>query len=287
MLSGAIAYQILQREKPETVSVVRALLEKNPWYEKQWRGQLEKLPEADRDEYLFMLAARWADDIRRRDPADSHPPWHNVRWPFKPHGEPVSLTLPPTPPENILKAIADNQRLTVAATDLVRKAVALTWIFHLTGDIHQPLHTSSLITQDYPTGDRGGNAVCIRVSQDRAPLDLHKFWDDLLISSNNRVTLKNLATELRSRFPRSSLPELEITSPQSWAKESFEIAVKIAYQNGAFRGTPKGQQKECREVANAQVLPTGYVTIAKRIAERRIMLAGYRLVELLERPTRK
>jgi len=56
MLSGAIAYQILRRESPSTIATVRASLEKHPWYESRWKGQLVKLPEADRDELLFMLA---------------------------------------------------------------------------------------------------------------------------------------------------------------------------------------------------------------------------------------
>ena len=76
MLSGTIAYQILRRETPTAISTVRSVLEKNPWYESRWKSQLEKLPESERDEMLFMLAARWADDIRTRDPAESHPLWH-------------------------------------------------------------------------------------------------------------------------------------------------------------------------------------------------------------------
>jgi hypothetical protein len=56
MLSGAIAYQILQRENPATITPVRFVLEKNPWYETRWKSQLDKLPEAERDEILFMLA---------------------------------------------------------------------------------------------------------------------------------------------------------------------------------------------------------------------------------------
>lgn len=58
MLSGAIAYQILQRENPSTIPTVRSILEKNPWYETRWKSQLEKLPVAERDEMLFMLVAR-------------------------------------------------------------------------------------------------------------------------------------------------------------------------------------------------------------------------------------
>jgi hypothetical protein len=57
MLSGAIAYKILQRENPAAIPVVRSILEKNSWYESRWKSQLEKLPEGERDEMLFMLAA--------------------------------------------------------------------------------------------------------------------------------------------------------------------------------------------------------------------------------------
>ena len=89
MLSGAIAYQILQRESPSTIPAVRSVLEKNPWYESRWKAQLQKLPEAERDEMLFMLAARWADDVRTQDPAQSRLPWHYVDFPFKPEGEPA------------------------------------------------------------------------------------------------------------------------------------------------------------------------------------------------------
>jgi hypothetical protein len=37
----------------------------------------------------------------------------------------------------------------------------------------------------------------------------------------------------------------------------------------------------CREVQAALVLPVGYVVSARRIADRRMILAGYRLADLL------
>jgi hypothetical protein len=75
---------------------MRSILQMHPWYESLWREELGKLPQAERDETLFKLAARWADDIRRRDPAENHPLWHFLNWPFKPEGEPESVqTKPP------------------------------------------------------------------------------------------------------------------------------------------------------------------------------------------------
>ena len=93
--------------------------------------------------------------------------------------------------------------------------------------------------------------MCVRVAPDRAPLSLHRLWDDPRTSSNNTRTLRNIAIELQSRFDRSGLSELAVTAPEACAKESYEIATKIAYQNGALRGTPKGQRGDCREVTDA------------------------------------
>jgi hypothetical protein len=67
MLSGAIAYQILQQENPPTIDMVKAVLEKHPWYANQWQARLRDASVADHTLVLFMQAARWADDIRIRD----------------------------------------------------------------------------------------------------------------------------------------------------------------------------------------------------------------------------
>jgi hypothetical protein len=40
---------------------------------------------------------------------------------------------------------------------------------------------------------------------------------------------------------------------------------------------------DCTMVAAAPVLPVGYVVSASQIADRRVMLAGYRLADLLTR----
>jgi hypothetical protein len=75
------------------------------------------------------------------------------------------------------------------------------------------------------------------------------------------------------------------TGFEARAKESFEIAAKIAYRNGGRLGIPKGANKHCREVQAAPVLPVGYVVSASRIADRRMILAGYGLADLLKRVT--
>ena len=116
-------------------------------------------------------------------------------------------------------------------------------------------------------------------------MDLHRFWDTVITSSSNLTRLRNEATALRNRqdFQRGQLTELASTGFESWTKESFEIATKIAYRNGGRIGIPKGANLDCTMVAAAPVLRVGYVSSASRIADRRIILAGYRLADLLKR----
>src|SRR5262249_32422340 len=146
----------------------------------------------------------------------------------------------------------------------------------------------SLFTVDYPKGDRGGNEICVRVTQTGQPLDLHRFWDGVITSSQNLMRLRNDVAALRNReeFQQSQLTELASTDFESWAKESFEIATKIAYRNGGRIGAPRGGNRDCQTVATASVLPVGHVVSASRIADCRIILTGYRLAGLLMRVPR-
>jgi hypothetical protein len=57
----------------------------------------------------------------------------------------------------------------------------------------------------------------------------------------------------------------------------------FAYRNGVLNGSPRAGNKDCTTVAAAPVLPVGYVVNASRIADRRLILAGYRLADLLAR----
>jgi S1/P1 Nuclease len=287
MLSGIIAYQVLQQENPATIDKVKAVLEKHPWYANQWQARLQDVPVADYGLVIFMQASRWADDIRTQDKAQNRPPWHYINLPFKPEEQPATVQIREPEPVNILTAMAENESVVKNENSAERRAIALAWLFHLVGDVHQPLHTAQLFTVEYPKGDRGGNEICVRVTQAGQPMDLHRFWDGVITSSSNLTRLRNEATALRNRqeFQRTQLTELANTGFESWAKESFAIATKIAYRNGGLIGIPRGESKDCVFVPAAPVLPAGYVVSASRIADRRMMLAGYRLADLLTRVT--
>lgn len=282
MLTGAIAFQVLQQDKDDkTIARVVALLQHHP-EAGRWNKFRQMLPKADRELYLFMQAARWPDDAR--DDPEFYPPnadydkLHYINFPYKPNGQPASVKTRAPDNLNIFRGYADKLGIVNSKAKDADRAIALCWLVHLIGDVHQPLHTTSLFSTKFKNGDRGGTLFFIRAKEGKSPISLHKYWDDLLLSSQNLQDVKNYAIELRSRkeFAREKLTELASTNFQDWAvKESVEIAKEVAYRNGKLDG---GTQQ-----AKAPALPEDYPTVAQPVAERRAVLAGYRMATTLRK----
>lgn len=75
---------------------------------------------------------------------------------------------------------------------------------------------------------------------------------------------------------RSVLAELAETQFNNWAKvESFTLAKQQAYQNRKLAGSS--------DRSNGKVLPTSYAITFQPLAERRIVLSGYRIADLLSK----
>jgi S1/P1 Nuclease len=277
MVTGAMTYAILEKDAPEVLAKALVILKAHPQYDKLWKAQVEKRPVDERDIYLFMLAGRWADDIRGNKDYDQ-PIWHYINYAFKPAGQPDSVvTLPPDEKGNIVKAYGINFDKLKAAPEAVDGAVPICWLFHLVGDVHMPLHSVSLFTEKYPTGDRGGNLFFVKVKPESRAINLHAYWDNLIIGSDDFRDVRNKAIELRLRpeFARDKLTELSEKSFENWAKvESAELARTAVYREGKLAGGT-GE-------LNAEVLPEDYPKITQPLAERRAVLASYRLAEVLK-----
>lgn len=273
MVTGAIAYKELKAIDQQALTRVISLFKQHPWYEDWWAPAIQDLNVNDPDKeglYLFMYAARWPDDIR--DDPDLHcEECHYVNFPFRPGQQD---TMQPPPGENIGRAYRRNVNFVQGSSSPEVKARALCWIFHLVGDVHQPLHTSALFTAQYPQGDCGGTRFYIRPRPNASTISLHKLWDGFIIGSDRFNSVNNRATNLRQAWRRSDLTELSETDFSRWAtRESFRAAKQVAYRNGSLQGSTSSN--------NGVVLPPDYVDSAQRIAERRAVVAGYRLADLL------
>src|SRR5262245_54423591 len=185
------------------------LLKKHPHYDVYLAADRPKaVPEV---EWAFMRSAVWSDWVRNpkavsMTPEQSKaikaefdkPVWHYVNLPFIHPDEADKFDaaairkeiLEPAldnngEPRHVLAALQFNMdRLKGADTSDKDRAVAFTWIMHLVGDLHQPLHGTSLIwgANDFKPlhGDLGGNRLAIKLPSGGNAQKLHFFWDALL-----------------------------------------------------------------------------------------------------------
>ena len=177
MSVGYVAYKRLQ---PATRDRVNALLELNPKYH-DWAGKVDKQARNatadDKNLMIFMLATTWADEIKRDrsykqdgaqggnrpdgspDPGKNagyddllmHKYWHFIDTPFSIDRTP----LPPIPAPNAQERIALFRAVLASSSSDELKSYDLVWLLHIVGDIHQPLHASTRVSQPDPAGDAG------------------------------------------------------------------------------------------------------------------------------------
>ena len=274
MAIGSIAYRDLQQTSPQTLTRVLTILKQHPYYQRQWVPQLTRanLTAQEQDEYLFMIAARWPDDIKGVDHYHDHFSWHFINYVYAPQlGVARSDTTLPTG-ETILGAYELNRQILKSNAADSAKAVALCWLFHLTGDVHMPLHTMALVDRQFPQGDKGGNLFKIKVMMSSNTTNLHSLWDNMLLGTDDYQSVANLAIQERVAFPRTQLAQMGNPSILVWSKESFQLAQDNAYRNNTLQA---GSEEE------GTVLPADYIETVKPIAQRQVALSGYRLTDEL------
>ncbi len=291
------------------------LLKKHPHYEIFLiAGKPANVPEV---EWAFCKAATWADWVRGpRDPGmtpeQSHdikqhfdkPVWHYIDLPFI-HPDDVGKfdeaairkqMLEPESdkngePRHVLAALAYNTKILKSsdASD-VDKAVAMTWIMHLVGDLHQPLHATGMVSAangfNPPECDRGGNQEAIRVKKsDARAVNLHFYWDALLFANQPGFDgVETMVADLLndSILKRDKLTELSAIGFMDWAEESLAICKSTVFVDGGkflrFKAIPPHTRIDFNDIT-IPVLSDEYQRAAAATARRRVVLAGYRLAD--------
>ncbi len=137
------------------------------------------------------------------------------------------------------------------------RAIALKWVVHLVGDLHQPLHEAD----DH---DQGGNAVKV-VTPSGQITSLHRLWDVDLV--------EDVADQLGSApLTIQSLPKPNL---QQWIDDSHHWAVLVAY------GDLPGFQCNHSLPNQPLVLTTAYMHEAQSVVRKQLVLAGIHLAQLL------
>ena len=240
----------------------------------------QNIPE---EEWMFLRAATWSDWVRGGPPerrAFHKAKWHYTNIPLVAPGS----TATPQPPEavNVVTQIPASKLIAKSGVTTIERAVHTCWLFHLVGDIHQPLHCITLFSDDLPDGDRGGNLSKLKIHGNT--VKLHSFWDGLLgtsatlssigaailkIDSTVATTTNTVAADLATN-----------TTPASWAKESFDLGREFAYQNGGL--LPASDVDDHSDDFFVPDAPEGYSEKAGEIARLQVHKAGKRLAEILK-----
>jgi len=281
----AVAGLAYDRLTPTTRARVNALLARHRDFPK-WMAALPA-GYKNRARYAFMKAATWPDDIRKTP--EDRPIWHYSDLPvIAPGYTPDPLELLPLKPNAETQIVAETKLLAEKTAGDQARAIALCWVEHLVGDIHQPLHSASLFSPLFPKGDRGGNSELLlpgAVSDDPIekaahPHNLHALWDDLLGITKDPARIDLITAGLKGpAFAPSTYPQLAShPTVHEWLVESNALA-KAAYVGGKIALTPKSDGK-----ANV-TLPAGYLPKAHQVANRQIALASLRLAALLNAQT--
>jgi hypothetical protein len=240
-------------------------------------------PLALREREFFLRASTWADMMRdgkfpaRREKYHNSP-WHyiNFFWESAPDGTPRDRADMKPEPENIVERLQYFQTvLADTSQEQSQRAIALAWVLHLVGDIHQPLHNSARVTATEPEGDRGGNLFALDTTAARFR-NLHSFWDGILslmfqqkAVESEEAFINRTAQSILVHHPKAKMQSrLKPGEFEAWAREGDASAKSAVYPPWLRR---------------YEMPPEKYRKQAYRIAEPALALAGYRLAEMLNR----
>ena len=155
------------------------------------------------------------------------------------------------------------------ATSPDERRLALQFLLHFVGDLHQPLHAAN-------DRDAGGNGKLVRLTDaaGKPPRKLHAFWDADLVAALG-TDPQRVAHRLIGRIKPAQATRWGRGDTRAWALESFGVAQRVAY--GAL--PPPAAD-------GVHALPPAYLHRGREAVAQQLSRAGVRLAEVLNRTFR-
>jgi hypothetical protein len=262
-----IAKSILLKDHPSTWAKIEALLATDN----------DELTKKD-----FVSRATWADKWRDSDRNttkiryNATHEWHfidididHVDFDKPCHGHVASKGPASAGPTNACVVDKINQfsiELKAPGTSAAERRLALKYLLHFVGDVHQPLHAAE------HNHDSGGNTVWVLPPNSHHSIKLHAYWDTYVvdkIGSGGAQVSQVLIPKYQSQFSSWA-----VGSPLDWAKESNAVAKSRAY---AFSAGEALDEKGGKAIP----LTVQYEKAAIEATSQQIAKAGARLAHLL------
>jgi hypothetical protein len=142
---------------------------------------------------------------------------------------------------------------------------ALSFLVHLVGDAHQPLHCAR-------RADYGGNTIAISgLGENQERTELHAVWDSgMLRLVHISQAREYVSARLLPVIPQVASGALLSLNPETWARESNTLANEAAYVND------DGSQIQSGDALSQAYVDRNILIVDKRLAE-----AGVRLGAVL------
>lgn len=187
----------------------------------------------------FEEASVWMDQIKSNRSYDYMKPWHYINIDR-------DATYVKTKEPNIINALTD--AITNLDINSYRTKEVINFnlklIFHLIGDLHQPLHVG------YPD-DRGGNYVQVKFLKKKT--NLHFVWDESIIQYSN-ITAED-CIDLAKIMSPEEIKSIQQINPGTWLNESHSCSPQVyAFKNGNLT---KSYIKENTPLVKKQLLKAG------------------------------
>lgn len=162
-------------------------------------------------------ASTYADEMRA-DPSEfwqkTANPWHYVNVY---DGKKYSDVAPP-PEGNAVTALElFTKQLKSKQTSLAKKQLALRFIVHIIGDLHQPFHAGNGL-------DRGGNDVKLKFFWEDS--NLHRVWDSGLID-RQQLSYTEWSNILSRKITEQQAQNWKELDPKVWVAESAKLRANL------------------------------------------------------------
>jgi S1/P1 Nuclease len=235
--------------------------------------------------YTPITIANYMDDMRDDPKSKKLGSWHFTNVPFFDGIPEQELPAVSVNVQTQIQASAETLRenaFSKTKQKMLKEATHLAYLFHLIGDLHQPLHCVSRYSAEHPggAGDQGGNLFFLDPPDARGKhkAKLHGYWDaggrqfDFVsrpLSSAGFEKIREFAFAAMKTYP-ARRPEWKVAEVEQWVQESHDLAVENAYRD--MQGNSLTQFVEPDDK---------YRERAQEISRRRVAMAGYRLAALL------
>ncbi len=207
----------------------------------------------------FVFASTWMDFIKYKN-NHTLDALHYVDKPYSLDGTPLPVLATPNGLTTIQEA---KSVLQSPSTSNQNKAYHLRILIHVVGDVHQPMHTITAISEPFPKGDRGGNLFLL--AKNSIGRNLHQYWDrggGFLLGGSSLEKARQL--EAKWSCSEDDL----LGDAEEWINRSHELAIKAYSINP---GTVPNEQ---------------YQQNTQNISQRQLFLAGCRLAALVNQIAR-